>query len=172
MADKELKHMSRGELLEMLIAQVEENEKQQQELEEARAALDDRQLTIENAGSIAEAALQVNGVFEAAQAAAQQYLDNLQRLDEQQELIAQRLQQEARAKADLIVAEANAYSRLTHEKADAYSQRVRAEADAYSQRTRAEADVYWHQVSDKVRNLLQEQETLRTLLQSGRNTTE
>ena len=40
---------------------------------------------MDRAGSIAEAALQLNGVFEAAQHAAQQYLDNLQDLYEREE---------------------------------------------------------------------------------------
>ncbi|MBR6780271.1 MAG: hypothetical protein IKM24_04555, partial [Clostridia bacterium] len=36
-----------------------------------------RQLAVGNAGSLAEAALQINGVFAAAEAAAEQYLDNV-----------------------------------------------------------------------------------------------
>ena len=36
---------------------------------------------LEEAGSIAEAALRINGVFEAAQRAAEQYLMNVKRLD-------------------------------------------------------------------------------------------
>ena len=55
MTDKELKRLSRGELLEMLIAQASENEKLKQELEDAQAALQDRSIAIDNAGSIAEA---------------------------------------------------------------------------------------------------------------------
>lgn len=41
---------------------------------QAQAQLQDRQLRLANAGSIAEAALSLNGVFDAAQAAADQYL--------------------------------------------------------------------------------------------------
>ena len=39
-----------------------------------------REMDMENVGSIAEAALRLNGVFEAAQAAAQQYLENIRRM--------------------------------------------------------------------------------------------
>ena len=52
----------------MLIMQMEENEKLSQELETAQEMLRNREIVIERAGSIAEAALALNGVFEAAQA--------------------------------------------------------------------------------------------------------
>ena len=77
MAGKSLKQMSRQELLEMLVAQGKEAETLQSELEKARAELSDRRLKIAKAGSLAEAALSLNGVFEAAEAAARQYLENV-----------------------------------------------------------------------------------------------
>ena len=79
MTDKELRRLSRRELLEMLIMQMEENEKLSQELETAQEMLRKREIVIERAGSIAEAALALNGVFEAAQAAADQYMENIKR---------------------------------------------------------------------------------------------
>lgn len=77
MTDKELRRLSRAELLEMLIAQMEENEKLKRSLDEAEAALSDRQIDIAQAGTMAEAAMRLNGVFEAADRAAQQYLENI-----------------------------------------------------------------------------------------------
>lgn len=77
MTDRELRRLSRAELLEMLIAQIEENEQLNQKLQEAQAALADRKIAIDQAGTLAEAALQLNGVFEAADQAARQYLENI-----------------------------------------------------------------------------------------------
>ena len=77
MTDKELRHLNRGELLQMLIIQGEENRRLKEQLEEANRKLEQRQLVMENAGSIAEASLQLSGIFEAAQQAAQQYLDSV-----------------------------------------------------------------------------------------------
>lgn len=77
MTDKELKHLSRAELLEMLLAQMEENEKLKRRLQDAEADLDNRRITISEAGTMAEAALRLNGVFEAADLAAKQYLENI-----------------------------------------------------------------------------------------------
>lgn len=74
MTDKELKRLKRVDLFELLIAQSRENDRLRAELEETRSKLESRELTLERAGSIAEAALQLNKVFEAAQAAADQYI--------------------------------------------------------------------------------------------------
>ena len=80
MTDKDLKRLRRDELLEMLIAQSKRMEQMQEELDAARAALASREILLQEAGSIAEASLRINGVFEAAQAAAQQYLENIRRM--------------------------------------------------------------------------------------------
>lgn len=77
MTNKELRKMSRSELLEILIAQMEENENLRKQLEAATDELESRKLAVHKAGSLAEAALQLNGIFEAAEAAAEQYLDNV-----------------------------------------------------------------------------------------------
>lgn len=77
MTDKELRRMSRGELLEMLIMQMEENEELKRQLEKAQNELKNRRIIEAEAGSIAEAALRLNGIFEAADQAARQYLENV-----------------------------------------------------------------------------------------------
>ena len=61
----------------MLLAQIQENEKLKEELRRAERQLSDRRLLQENAGSMAEAAMRLNAVFEAADRAAQQYLENV-----------------------------------------------------------------------------------------------
>ena len=91
MTEKDMKKLSRADLLQMLIDQstemkelqekLEAAEKAREAAEEARRtaeeALKNREITLNNAGSIAEAALQLNGVFAAAQASCQQYIDNV-----------------------------------------------------------------------------------------------
>lgn len=72
-----LRKLSRQELLEMLIESEEHVRQLEEELAEAKEQLENRRIQIENSGSIAEAALKLNGIFEAAQAAANQYLENL-----------------------------------------------------------------------------------------------
>lgn len=83
MTDKELRKLSRMDLLEILVEKSKENERLKLELEEVKKQLSDRMIKIEEAGSIAEAALKLNGIFEAAQAAADQYLENLHNISQQ-----------------------------------------------------------------------------------------
>ena len=77
MTDRELRHLSRGELLEMLLAEMEKNKKLTRCLKKAQAALETQQIAIDESGTLAEAALRLNGVFEAADRAARQYLENI-----------------------------------------------------------------------------------------------
>lgn len=132
MTNQELRRLGRSELLELLIAQMKENEALAQKLEQANAELSNREIALYQAGSIAEAALSLNGVFDAAQAAAAQYLENIQRLSNEQDAICRQMEAEARAKAD----------------------EIRAEADAYSQKVRSDADNYRRQVLEEARSLL------------------
>lgn len=80
MTDKELKKLSRKQLLELLLKQTERADQLEQELMLLQKKLDDKTLGVNESGSIAEAALKLNGVFEAAQAAADQYLENIKRM--------------------------------------------------------------------------------------------
>ena len=100
MTDKELKRLSRSELLELLLIQTKETERLAKRLEKAEAMLSDRQLQMEKAGDIAHAVLEINGVMEAAQAAAQQYLDNVKRMDAEASQRAEKLMNSAREEID------------------------------------------------------------------------
>ena len=90
-AQNPLRKLSKLQLLALLAQQEKELQALRKELAEKNAALEDRRIQIENAGSIAEAALKINEVFEAAQKAADQYLESLKAgrplpLDEEIEL--------------------------------------------------------------------------------------
>lgn len=83
MTDRELRKLSRADLLEMLLKESKENEKLRTQLEQAKEQLASRKIEIDTAGSIAEAALRLNGVFEAAEQAAAQYVENVRRMTEE-----------------------------------------------------------------------------------------
>ncbi len=85
MTNQELRRLSRADLLELLLAERKENDRLRVQLEKASEKLADKSIRIEECGSIAEAALRLNGVFEAAEAAAAQYLENVRRLAEEQQ---------------------------------------------------------------------------------------
>lgn len=78
MTDKELRHLSRMELIQLLLDQARELESTRQALAQAQAELQDRTLRVAQAGTLAEAALSVSGVLQAAQQAADTYRLNVQ----------------------------------------------------------------------------------------------
>lgn len=80
MEQKDLKKLRRSDLFSLLVSQAEEIERLQQQVVELQAKVDEKELTIREAGSIAEAALQVQHIFEAAQRAADLYVENVKRL--------------------------------------------------------------------------------------------
>lgn len=72
-----LRKLSRLQLLELLAQQERELQELRAAVAEKDALLEERRIMLEESGSIAEAALKLNGVFEAAQRAAEQYLESL-----------------------------------------------------------------------------------------------
>lgn len=92
--DRALKSMKRSELLEILLMQSRkidalnrEVQQLQQELQETQQQLACRQIDLVEAGSIAEAALRLNGVFEAAQNACDQYVESVKERAGKQRLV-------------------------------------------------------------------------------------
>ena len=85
MKEKELRRMSRADLLKLLIEETEENERLRTKVSRLVAMLEDRHIKLQEAGSIAKAALELNKVFEAAEAAAAQYVESLRHLAEDRE---------------------------------------------------------------------------------------
>lgn len=110
MTERELRRLSRADLLELLLAQRRENEQLRCMLDQTQSKLADRTIKIDNAGTLAEASLQLSGIFTAAQDACQYYVDNIQQLSERQSLVCQQMEQETREKCDRMVAEAEARS--------------------------------------------------------------
>lgn len=78
MTDRELRRLGRAELVDIIYELQSRNQQCEAEIEKLQKALDDKILKIASAGSIAEAALKLSGIFEAAQAAADQYLVSLE----------------------------------------------------------------------------------------------
>ena len=74
MADRELKKLSRAELIDIIYALKEREESLSNQVAALQEALSHREIEIDQAGSIAEAALKINQVFEQAQKAADDYL--------------------------------------------------------------------------------------------------
>ncbi len=103
MADKELRHMSRSELIEIIYAMEQQELGLRQEIEELQKKLDDRTVCIENSGSIAEASLSLSHIFEDAQEAADRYLISVEKANEE----AGKIREDAEEDAEEILKKAN-----------------------------------------------------------------
>lgn len=75
MTEKDMKKLNRYQLLELLIIQSEQVNKLHQQVEELQKKLDSREIQLTAVGSIAEASMQLSGIFTAAQKTADIYLD-------------------------------------------------------------------------------------------------
>ena len=77
MTEKEFRKLSRSQYLEMMVEQGREIKRLKEELELAREEIKQKEIKIQKAGSIAEAAVSLNDVFGSAQRAADQYLESI-----------------------------------------------------------------------------------------------
>ena len=137
MTERELRKLSRTDLLELMLQQSRELDQLRRELEDAKTQLAQREIVMDQAGSIAEASLQLNGVFSAAEEACAQYMESIKSLSGRQEELCAKMEQETRLKCEKMLADAQ-----------------------------YQVDLYWTVVNENVEKLLDSQRGLRELIQS------
>ena len=158
MSEQELKKLSRADLLTLLLEQTRENDQLRARLAQAQRELADRRITIENAGSIAEASLQLNGIFEAAQAACAQYTENLRILSEAQEARCALLDRECRERCEQLEKE-------TRQRCEQLDHETSAKCEKMVQDARAQSQSYWDAVSERIQTFSDSYVGLRQLLE-------
>ena len=77
MTEKQLRQLTRSDLLQLLVELSAENKRLQAELDEANKALASRRIDIDSSESLAEAALRLSGVYRAADEAVKIYIENI-----------------------------------------------------------------------------------------------
>lgn len=148
MAEKELRRMSREELVEIIYAMQQKQQELEKQNQDLQAKLEERTLKWQNAGSLAEAALSLNHVFEAAQAAADQYLASVQAGQDEANARAEEIKAQAQAEADKLLADA------------------RRDADTITAQAQKDAAKQWDVFRQKVRAAVNVSPELAELLQS------
>lgn len=133
MADRELRHMRRTELVEIIFALKQSEDQLKAENADLTAKLEQRQIHLDSAGSIAQAALELNHVFEAAQAAADDYLASVRSVDRDA------LQAQAKAEAEQLKAQTKRECDALTEAAE--HKRAQAEADCAALRAKTEQEI-------------------------------
>ena len=84
MNERTLKQLKKIELYEILLAQSKEIDRLKQELIETQQKLENKQIIIQESGSLEDAALKLNKIFEEAQKSADIYLKNITENDDEE----------------------------------------------------------------------------------------
>ena len=168
LTDKELHKLNRKELLELMLDQSRQLDDLREQLRQAQEQLASRQLLLNKAGSIAEASLQLNRVFEAAQAAAEQYLENVQTLSGRQTEVCQQLVDESQQKADTLLNETQARCQAmeaeTQEKCRILETETREKCETMTRKAEEQANQAWQQAQEKIHQVIDQHDALKDLL--------
>ncbi len=107
MTDKEFKRLNRAQLIDIIYQFQLKQEKLTAENERLSKALADKRLRVSQAGNIAEAALEIHNVMQAAQDAAALYLEEIRVMRDETEKKCQRILEQAQKEAEAILAQAH-----------------------------------------------------------------
>lgn len=151
MAEKELKKMNRAELIEIIYALQKGEEALKAENAVLQEKLDDKIVKIEKSGSIAEAVIVLNNIFQRAQDTADQYIESVQSAQASAKEDTEKLLAETQEKADKIIQNAE----------DRRLQLVR--------QTEREIEEKWEAFNEKVNEILSAHFALRELLEGRAN---
>lgn len=155
MTKQELNRFSRAELIQLVLTMNARIQTLQEQYAAAEQEVARREIILNNAGSIAEAALQLNGIFDVAQNTAQQYLDSIQALSERKETVFRETQEQAGRL--LLEAERRCERMETDTKVRCAEMLTKA---------KAEAQTYWDEISAKMDAYYESHIGLRELLKS------
>lgn len=157
MDSKELRKLSRADLIEILIDQSIEMQSLREKLNKVEVAQERRAMAIDKSGSLAEASLKVSGIFEAAEEACREYAENIKFLSERQEEISARLEEESRRKAEQMLEE----TRIRCEKMESAAKVSCAEM---LEKAKANSQRYWNELVAKLDAYYDAHAGLRELL--------
>ena len=141
-----MRKLSRVDLLELLLIQSGQIRDLQNKLADAEHKLDERILIMEEAGSIANASLQLSGVFEATQRASQQYLESVKALEEN-----------SRIKSETMMS-------ATVKKCEQLETDTKIKCAEMLAKAKAESELYWQDVERKLDEYYNVHKGLRELL--------
>lgn len=106
MISKELKRLSRRELVDIIYQLKRDGQEKQEKIVALEAALEEKRFRIAIAGSVAEAATEITKIFSTAQATADLYLQEIASMKEDTQKECAHILEEAKQQADKILAEA------------------------------------------------------------------
>jgi len=141
MTDRELKHMGRQGLIELLCQLKKENNALKERNWVLQEKLEEKSVKIADAGTLAEAMVSVNGVMEAAQKAADRYLEEI----------------------------ARKYSE-TEKECDEMKERTNQACRKHEEESQLHINAKWKEFSEKVERYCQTHSELETLMNTEEQT--
>lgn len=152
MTEKELRKLNRYQLLDILIMQTERADELQQKLDTLMKEKEEQTIQINNLGSVAEAAMHINQVFESVQQAADMYLaeatERAETLERETRERAETLERETREQAETLEREAR-------ERAEAMEREARERAETMEQEATERADQIIQSARDKAVRIME-----------------
>lgn len=104
--EKELRSLNRRELMEIIYQLKKSEQELQQENAELKDRLEDKRIKIENAGSVADAAMALSEIFTAVQSVADRYLAEIEARRANAEKESKAIIGQARMEADAMIKKA------------------------------------------------------------------
>lgn len=139
MMKNDAKNLKRSDLLELLIEQTEENQRLMNKITQLETRLSERVIVMEQAGSIADAAMGLTDVFAQAQDSADRYLESIRRKLTEAEDTVRKAQEEAKQIRRSAEEEAQELTRQTREKAEQIRRSAEEEAQELTRQTQEKA---------------------------------
>lgn len=162
--EKDIKKLSRTELVDVIYQLKKSEQKLEEQVQTLQAALDEKNLRMENVGSVAEASLALTDIFANAQTAADAYLEEIRTRRAAVEEECSRLSAEAQEKADTLLREST-------EQAEKTLQDAQTEADSVLQEAQTKADAALQEAQEKADAILQDAQTRKETIDSHCRTT-
>lgn len=171
---KELRKLKRKDLLEILLDQSRENEDQRlllavqkEKILVLEQKLHEKRIDIAESGTLAEASLKLNGVFEAAQAAAQQYLDNLKTTDVRCAAMERATKERCEAMKDAVSTECDTLIENTKKKCELREKEAEERCRQLDKEAKESVDKRWDELSSKLEAFYNAHAGLKELLSSS-----
>ena len=168
---KELRRLKRKELLEIMLEQSRENEDQRlllavqkEKILVLEQRLQDKRIDIAESGTLAEASLKLNGVFEAAQEAAQQYLDNMKSTDVRCAAMERATKERCEAMKDAVSKECDTLAANTKIKCELREKEAEERCRQLDREAKEAVDKRWDELSTKLEAFYNAHTGLKELL--------
>lgn len=141
-----------GALSEQLRDEQNARARAQEKISDLTQQLSDRVILKDNAGTLADAAIQINGVLSAAQTAADQYLENIERLHREQEKSCATMEAESREKAAQMIRDAENRCAALEEQTRAKCAALKADAEKNVWQKWSSLSEQLKQISNEIHN--------------------